>query len=81
VGLTKEPLSAPDVSAAVGRGRVHHSKYVLYGAVDEAAQNLTVRMVVVADGSLLWSRSYPVADADPSKIAAEVDSKVPALEE
>jgi hypothetical protein len=54
---------------------------VLYGAVDEAAQNLTVRMVVVADGSLLWSRSYPVADADPSKIAAEVDSKVPALEE
>jgi TolB-like protein len=81
VGLTKEPLSAPDVSAAVGRGRAHHSKYVLYGAVDEAAQNLTVRMVVVADGSLLWSHSYPVADADLSKIAADVDSKVPALEE
>jgi TolB-like protein len=81
VGLTKEALSAPDLSAAVRRGRALHSKYVLYGAVDEAAQNLTVRMVVVADGSLLWSRSYPVADADPSKIAAEVDSKVPTLED
>jgi TolB-like protein len=81
VGLTKEPLSAPDLSAAVERGRAHHSKYVLYGAVDEAAQNLIVRMVAVADGSLLWSHSYPVADADPSKIAAEVDSKVPTLED
>jgi hypothetical protein len=34
-------------------------------------------MIVVADGSILWSGSYPVAGADPAKIAAEVDSKVP----
>jgi TolB-like protein len=79
VGLTKEPLSAPDLSAAVTRGRALHSKYVLYGAVDEPAQNLTVNMVVVADSSLLWSHSYPVANADPAKIAAEVSSKVPSL--
>jgi TolB-like protein len=79
VGLTKEPLSAPDVSAAVKRGRALHSKYVLYGAVDEPAQILTVNMVSVADSSLLWSQSYPVANADPAKIAAEVSSKVPSL--
>ena len=79
VGLTKEPLSAPDLSAAVQQGRALHSKYVLYGAVDKPAQSLTVNMVAVADGSLLWSQSYPVANADPAKIAAEVSSKVPSL--
>jgi TolB-like protein len=79
VGLTKEPLSAPDLSAAVKQGRALHSKYVLYGAVDKPAQHLTVNVVAVADSSLLWSQSYPVANADPAKIAAEVNSKVPSL--
>jgi TolB-like protein len=79
VGLTREPLSAPDLSAAVKQGRALHSKYVLYGAVDKPAQNLTVTMVAVPDSSLLWSASYPVANADPAKIAAEVNSKVPTL--
>ena len=76
---TKEPLAAPDLSAAVERGRALHSKYVLCGAVDEPAHNLTVQMVTVSDGSLLWSQSYSVANADPAKIAAEVNSKVPSL--
>jgi TolB-like protein len=82
VGLTDEPLSSPDASAVAERGRAHHSKYVLYGAVDErsAAQSLTVKMLVVADGSILWSESYPLAGADPARIAAEVDSKVPRIE-
>jgi len=79
VGLTKDPLSDSDLSAAVKQGRILHSKYVLYGAVDKPAQNLTVNMVAVADASLLWSLSYPVANADPAKIAAEVNSKVPSL--
>ena len=79
VGLAKEPLSASDLSAAVKQGRALHSKYVLYGAVDEPAQNLTVNMVAVAASSLLWSQSYPVAGADPARIAAEVNSKVPSL--
>jgi TolB-like protein len=79
VGLTKEPLSAPDLAAAVKQGRALHSKYVLYGAVDEPAQMVTVNMVAVADSSLLWSQSYPMANADPANIAAEVNSKVPSL--
>jgi TolB-like protein len=79
VGLKKGPLSASDLSAAVKQGRALHSKYVLYGAVDEPAHNLTVNMVAVADSSLLWSQSYSMANTDPAKIAAEVNSKVPTL--
>ena len=63
------------------RGRALRSKYVLCGAVDEPAQNLTVKMVAVRDGSLLWSQSYSVANTDPAKIAAEVNSKVPSLDD
>ncbi len=82
VGLADEPLSSPDSAAAVERGRAHHATYVLYGVVDNrtAAPSLTVRILAVADGSVLWSESYPVAGADPAKIAAEVDSKVPSLD-
>src|SRR3984893_14359795 len=81
VGLTDEPLSSPDAAAVAEQGRAHRAKYVLYGAVDQqaAAQSLTVKMLVVADGTMLWSESYPVAGADPAKIAAEVDSKVPRI--
>jgi hypothetical protein len=38
-------------------------------------------MAKVSDGRIVWSKSFPVADADPAKIAAEVDSQVPSLEE
>ncbi len=81
VALTKVPLAIPDLSAAVERGRAQHSKYVLFGAVDESARNLTVEIAAVADGSLLWSHSYSVADADPARIAADVDHSVPVLDE
>jgi hypothetical protein len=83
VRLSAAPLSAPDASAAVERGRAHHSRYVLFGAVDEAAtpHSLSVRMVSVADGSVLWSESFPIAGADPARIATEVASRVPSLED
>jgi TolB-like protein len=82
VGLADEPLPALDSGVAVERGRANHSIYVLYGGTDStpAVQKLTVKIVAVADGSVVWSESYPVAGADPAKIAAEVDSKVPSLE-
>ncbi|MDB6161594.1 MAG: hypothetical protein JWO04_5300 [Gammaproteobacteria bacterium] len=82
VGLADEPVPALDSGVAVERGRANHSIYVLYGGTDStpAVQKLTVKIVAVADGSVVWSESYPVAGADPAKIAAEVDSKVPSLE-
>jgi TolB-like protein len=82
VGLTAEPLPSLDPGVAAERGRANHSTYVLYGAIDSqsAAQSFTVKILTVADGSVVWSQSYPVAGADAAKIAAEVDSKVPAVE-
>jgi TIR domain len=76
VGVTKKPLRAADLAAALALGRARQARYVLYGAVDQA-HNLSVNIVSVADGSLLWSHSYAASDADPAtQIAAEVDSRV-----
>jgi TolB-like protein len=50
---------------------------VIYGAVRDSTQALTVTIAKVQDGSVLWTQSYPAATADPTKIAEEIDSKVP----
>jgi hypothetical protein len=39
-----------------------------------------VHIVAVQDESLVWSKAYPVAGANPAKIAEEVASKVPSLD-
>jgi TolB-like protein len=81
VSLTKEPLASREFAAALERGRASHSTYVLYGTVDGAdkADALTVKIATVADGSVVWTKTYPAAGADPEKIAKEVDAKIPAL--
>jgi len=79
VGLTKEPLASPDASSAIERGRSLHSRYVLFGSVVEPAQTLSLKLVAVADGSVLWSQSYPLAHVDAAQIAADADSKIPDL--
>jgi hypothetical protein len=88
IGMTDEPLSSIDPSvpadqAALEQGRTQHSKYVIYGAVDSrtAPESLVVKIVRVADASVLWSQSYPVAAADPANIATDVDSKLQSLED
>ncbi len=83
VGLDNAPLPSPDPAAAIERGRANHSTYVLYGTVsnEAAVETLVVKIVAVADGSIVWTQSYPATGADPARIATEVDSKVPALEE
>ncbi|MGP0055263.1 MAG: TIR domain-containing protein [Steroidobacteraceae bacterium] len=80
VSLTREPLRSRELGAALERGRASHSTYVLYGTVDsiDHAQVLTVTIATVADGSVVWSKYYPVADADPTSIASEVVTKIPA---
>jgi hypothetical protein len=81
IGLTGDPLPSRELGAALERGRANHSAYVLYGTVDALGGNpvLTVKIAAVADGSVAWSKSYPAAIADPSKIAAEVEGHVPPL--
>ena len=82
VGLT-EPPSSLDPATAAGLGRAHHSSYVIYGAVDgaSAVQVLRIDVVDVADGSIKWSESYPVAGADPARIAADVVSNLPGTDD
>lgn len=81
VGL--EPLVTHSLSLAMDRARELHALYVLWGAVEGVgtAQVLTVKIMEVDDGSVEWSKSYPVAGADPAKIAADVDSHVPSLDD
>jgi TolB-like protein len=94
VGLTTQSLPSRELGAALERGRASHSTYVLWGTVDRepgrvagqvpgqgATQSLNIKIAEVADGSVVWSKAYPVAGADPAMIAAEVDSKVPSLDE
>ena len=80
VSVTTEPLPSRDLGAALERGRANHSTYVLSGTADTVgkAQVLTVKIAKVADGSVVWSKTYP-APADPAKIAAEVEAKIPPL--
>jgi TolB-like protein len=83
VDLVNEPLSSLDSSAAVERGRAHHSNYVLFGAVDSQSvpPSLIVKIVAVADGSVLWSHKYPSTGADPAQIATDVNTQVQSLED
>lgn len=78
IDLNQDSGPSRDAKAALERARASHASYVVFGAVatQGAASVLTVT-VAAADGTVVWTRSYPVAAADPSKIAAEVDSNVP----
>ena len=79
IALADEPLPALDASAAAHEGRSHHAKYVIYGAVvgGTPGPRLTIDTVAANDGSVLWSKSYPVSAADPARIAAAVSASVP----
>jgi TolB-like protein len=83
VNLMDEPMSSLDAAAVAALGRERHSNYVLYGAIDNqsAPQTLVVKIVGVANGSVLWSASYPVIGADPAKISADVAAKVQSLDD
>jgi TIR domain len=78
VELNQDSGPSSDAKAALDRARASHASYVVYGAVATrgAAPVLTVT-VAAADGTVVWTRSYPVAAADPAKIAAEVDANIP----
>jgi TIR domain len=83
VGLAKEPLLSADIGAALERGRATHSTYILYGSIEPqgSAQVLTIKIAEVSDGSVAWSKSYPASGADPAKIATEVESNLPDLDD
>jgi len=83
VALAEQPLDTLDASAAMVQGRAHGSSYIVYGAVagGPPARQLTVKVITVADGSVLWSKSYPLTGADAAGIAADVISKLPSSDD
>jgi TolB-like protein len=83
VALGNEPLPNLDLGAALVRGKARHATYVLWGVIETQAaeQVLTVKIATVADGSVVWLKSYPVTGADSATIAEDVNSKVPSLED
>ena len=80
IALADQPIPTVDASAAMVQGRAHGSADIVYGSVAGSApdQQLTVKIIAVKDGSVLWSKSYPLAGADPAGIATEVSAHVPA---
>jgi hypothetical protein len=83
LGLSPQPLPSCDLAAVLQRGRAAHAKYVICGVIDPQASPpaLTVSVASVADGSVQWLKSYPVADAAPAQIAAEVNKKLADLDD
>jgi TolB-like protein len=83
VGLSQESASCDNSKSAPERGRSNHSAYVVCGTIgtEAAAEVLVVKLFKVSDGSVVWSKSYPVAGADPAKIAEEVNAQVPTLDD
>jgi TolB-like protein len=79
IDLDRDSSASSDPHAALERARAHHATYVVYGAVGSppSGKALLVTVADAADGTVRWSQTYPMASADPSKIATEVDSKVP----
>lgn len=82
VSLAGEPLALADAASIAAKGQELHANYVIDGAIDNSAgtAQLKVSVVSVEDESVRWSKAYPVAGADPAKIAGEVDSEVSLVE-
>jgi hypothetical protein len=74
VRLEPNPTPPADPAAAAERGRANHSTYVVYGVADN--KNLDVKLIDSEDGSVEWSKSYPLEGADSAGIATEVAAEV-----
>lgn len=79
LAVIEQTQATVDQSAALQQGRARNASYILSGAVGGSApkQQLTIKVLAVDDGSVAWSKSYPVTGADPAGIAAEVSAHVP----
>jgi TolB-like protein len=79
IRLDTDSAASKDPQAAIRSARDHHAAYVVYGAVgaQPSGETLLVTVADAADGTVLWTQTYPVASADPLKIANDVESEVP----
>ena len=69
-----------DQNTLISRGLIKHTRYVLCGIVETAASapaTLAISLIEVKAAHEIWSGRYPVADADPAKIAQDVAAQLP----
>jgi hypothetical protein len=81
VGLGRVNLSPGltlDAVSAQALGKANNSDYVVYGAVETkgADRVLTVKVEEVDGAGIVWSKSYPIATADPEAIAPEIEKAI-----
>jgi hypothetical protein len=75
IRLSTDTSVPADPAAAGERGRADHSTYVVYGAVED--KSLNIKVIESDDGSVEWSKSYPLEGADTARIATEVQENIP----
>ena len=82
VGLSPDSLPPLNVADARARGVGSHASYVIFGGIEVSGSShvLTAKIVEVEDGSVAWTKSYPVG-SDPETIASEVEANIPKLDE
>jgi TolB-like protein len=78
IDLAEDTAASSNAAAALQSARAHGALFVVYGAVNTAptGATLSVSVVEVKKGSVLWTQTYPI-NADLPTIASEVNSKVP----
>jgi hypothetical protein len=83
IGLAHDPLPACPLDSVLARAKENQSVFAVCGSIDsqQSDQTLNIKIASVTNGSVLWSKSYAIAGADPEKIASEASSKVPQLDQ
>lgn len=83
VALSPSSLLDPTLAAALERGRASHATHVLFGTVENAGKGpvLDIKLATLESKSVIWTKSYAMTGADAEKIAADVESNIPRLEE
>lgn len=79
VALEDDATASSDAHAALARARAAHAAWVVYGAVPPGGSEPALRVTIAnaEDGSVVWTRSFPIRSADPLEIAAQVDARIP----
>jgi len=83
VGLAPDHLGPDDLAAALTGARAAHAHYVILGGVqaNDPSPALTVEIANTKDGTIAWTKRYPVTSSDPDTIAAEVEKNLPDVDE
>ncbi|HVS51638.1 MAG TPA: toll/interleukin-1 receptor domain-containing protein [Opitutaceae bacterium] len=78
VGLSPEPGAGNTDADLVARGKKLAADFVLAATLtgESADRALAVRLLNVADGTVTWTNSFPIAGAAPISVAEKIDEAI-----